>query len=132
LPGFEETAVCRAPAEEVFKLLHDPSRFPDWWAGMDRVEADPEGGVTRYMSEWPDFPYPTRVSSRREDGAVSVSCLLSDIVHEWRLEPHPAGCAVRVRVELPEDEAHRLDAQRAEVVPSLHRLVALAEEGASG
>jgi uncharacterized protein YndB with AHSA1/START domain len=131
MPGFEERAVCRAPAVEVFKLLHDPGRFPDWWTGMDRVEGDAgDGQVTRYMSEWPDFAYPTRVA-RSDDGAVTISCLVSDIVHEWRLEPHERGCAVRVRVELPEDEAHRLDAQRAEVGGSLARLVALAEAEAA-
>jgi hypothetical protein len=125
MTGFELVATCRAPAVEVFKLLHDPSRFPEWWVGMDRVEAG-EDGLTRYMSEWPDFAYPTSIS--RKDGVVTISCLLSDIVHEWRLEPRDPGCAVRVRVELPDSEAHRVDAQRDEVGGSLAGLVALAEQ----
>ena len=129
MTGFELVATCRAPAVEVFKLLHDPSRFPDWWAGMDRVEAGGDG-VTRYMSEWPDFAYPTSISRSPEDGAVTISCLLSDIVHEWRLEPRTPGCAVRVRVELPDAEAHRIDAQREEVGGSLAGLVGLAEREA--
>ncbi|MEW6583433.1 MAG: SRPBCC family protein [Actinomycetota bacterium] len=128
MPGFRESAVCHAPPEEVFKLLYDPSRFPEWWAGMDRVETGPGGGVTRFMSEWPDFPYPTQVAVHREDGRVLLSCLLSDIRHDWRIAPHPAGCLVSVEVEVPEPEAHRIPAQRAEVVPSLRRLVARAEE----
>jgi uncharacterized protein YndB with AHSA1/START domain len=126
MTGFELVATCRAPAVEVFKLLHDPDRFPDWWAGMDRLEAG-EDGLTRYMSEWPDFAYPTSISRSPEDGSVTISCLLSDIVHEWRLEPRSPGCAVRVRVELPDSEAHRIDAQREEVGGSLVGLVALAE-----
>lgn len=139
MTGFALEAVCRAPAVEVFKILHDPSRMPEWWAGVARVEARPDGTVTRYTREWPDFAYPTAVAEPvpigREDGqpapgTVRISCLLSDIVHEWTLAPHPDGCAVRVRVDLPEAEAHRLAAQRAEVGDSLAGLVALAERSA--
>jgi Polyketide cyclase / dehydrase and lipid transport len=127
MPSFEERATCHAPAEEVWKLLYDTARFPEWWAGMSRVEGDCGDEITRYMSEWPDFPYPTRVT-RRDDGGIVVSCLLSDIVHEWALEPAAAGCAVRVRVEIPDGEAARLASQEAEIRASLARLVARAEE----
>src|SRR5262249_49127770 len=41
MPGFEERAECRAPPEEVWKLLYDPARFADWWAGWERVEGAP-------------------------------------------------------------------------------------------
>ena len=125
MPRIDYTAVCRAPAVEVFKLLHDPSRIADWWAGTERVESDAEGGVTRYASEFPDFAYPLAVA--RGDGAVTISCLLSDIVYEWRLTPHADGCAIVVRVDLPEAEAAREGAQRAEVGGSLENLVSLAE-----
>lgn len=130
MTGFSRRARCRASAVEVFKLLHDPARFPDWWAGTARVEeAAPGGEVTRYVDGWPDFAYPTRVAPDG-DGAVIISCLVSDIVHEWRLEPDEDGCAIAVRVELPEREAARIDDQRAEVGASLERLVALAEREA--
>lgn len=127
MPTFTMTATCRAPAEEVFKLLWDPNRFPDWWAGMARVETGADGEVTRYMAEWPDFAYPTTVRCGREGSRVTISCLLSDIAQEWTLEPHPEGCEVRVRVDVPDAEAARTDAQRAEVGASLDRLVTLAE-----
>jgi uncharacterized protein YndB with AHSA1/START domain len=129
MADFEERAVCRAPAIEVFKLLHDPSRFPEWWEGMDRVEGTPGSGdgVSRFMREWPDFAYPMEISHQAAEGAISISCLLSDIVHEWRIAPHPEGCVVGVAVELPEAEAGRAEAQRAEVGGSLRNLVALAE-----
>jgi uncharacterized protein YndB with AHSA1/START domain len=129
MPGFEERAVCRAPAEQVWKLLYDPARFADWWDGWERVEPGEDGAVTRYDRRWPDFAYPASVSTRREDGRVVVSCQLSDIVHEWTLEPAPGGCAVAVRVELPEGEEGRLEDQRVDVRSSLGRLVALAEAG---
>ena len=129
MPGFQERAVCRAPAEEVWKLLYDPARFADWWDGWERVEPGEDGAVTRYDRRWPEFAYPANVSTRREDGRVVVSCQLSDIVHEWTLEPAPGGCAVAVRVELPEGEEERLEDQRADVRSSLGRLIALAEAG---
>jgi uncharacterized protein YndB with AHSA1/START domain len=130
VPGFEAEALCRAPAIEAWKLLYDPKRFPDWWAGLARVEAGDDGELTRYMEAWPDFAYPTHVSARQEGSRVVVSCLLSNIVHEWSLEPAAEGCLVRVRVEVPEDEAARLEAVRAETLPSLERLVAVAERTA--
>jgi uncharacterized protein YndB with AHSA1/START domain len=128
VPGFEERAVCRAPAEEVWKLLYDPARFTEWWAGWERVEEGEAGAVTRFDQRWPDFAYPANVTTRREEGRVVVSCQLSDIVHEWILEPAPGGCALLVRVEVPAEEAGRLEDQRADVRESLARLVARAEE----
>lgn len=129
MPAFEESAVCRAPAEEIWKLLHDPARFPEWWSGLERVEAT-GNEVSRYMAAWPDFAYPTRVSTRREHGRVTVSCLLSDIRQEWTLSRDSDGCRVQVRVELPEGEVERLGAVRAEVQASLPRLAAAGERAA--
>jgi uncharacterized protein YndB with AHSA1/START domain len=126
MPEFSDRAPCRAPAEEVWKLLHDPARFPEWWAGTERVEPGDDGGVTRYLDGWPDFPMPTAVAAGR-DGAIVISCLRSDIVHEWTLSPAPGGCDVAVRVTIPEEEAARLDAMRAEVGASLARLVEVAQ-----
>jgi uncharacterized protein YndB with AHSA1/START domain len=125
MPAFEDRAVCRAAASEVWKLLYDPARFPEWWAGMERVEAA-DGTVSRFMTAWPDFAYPTRVEAGGE-GRIVISCLLSDIVHEWALEPHPDGCAVTLRIDVPEAESARLTAVAEEARSSLANLVALAE-----
>ncbi len=141
MTGFALESVCRAPAIEVFKILHDPARIPEWWSGVERVEVGPDGTVTRYTREWPDFAYPTAVAGpvpashgavggRSAPGVVRISCLISDIVHEWTLAPHPGGCTVNVRVELPAREAGRIDDQRAEVGACLAGLVALAERSA--
>jgi uncharacterized protein YndB with AHSA1/START domain len=129
MPEFLERSGCRAPAEEVWKLLHDPRRFPEWWAGTERVEPGEDGAVTRYLDGWPDFPMPTAISSRQDGGCIVISCLRSDIVHEWTLEPAPEGCAVRVRVEIPDEEAARLEPMRDEVRASLARLVEVAQRG---
>jgi uncharacterized protein YndB with AHSA1/START domain len=127
MPRFEDRAACRADATEVWKLVYDPARFPDWWVGMDRVE-EADGTVSRFMAAWPDFAYPTRVEAG-SDGRIVISCLLSDIVHEWTLEPHPDGCVITVRIDVPDDEAARLSAVAEEARASLAKLVALAEAG---
>lgn len=124
MPAFTLTRVCPAPALDVFALLHDPACIAEWWADTDRVEEGEGGAVTRYAAAWPDFPYPLGVA--RADGAVTISCLQSDIVYEWRLTPHPDGCEVSARVEIPAAEADKLEAQRDEVSRSMARLIALA------
>jgi hypothetical protein len=129
MPDFEAHATCRAPAVEPWKLLYDPSRFPEWWVGTARVESGEGDSVTRYMEAWPDFAYPTKITRHSDGSRIVVSCLLSNIVHEWSLTPAPQGCMVHVRVELPAEEEHRLEAVKAEVIPSLRRLVELAESG---
>ena len=62
---------------------------------------------------------------------VTISCLVSDLVFAWRLEPLPDdGTRIAVHVEIPEEEAHRLDAQRAAISASLRSLAALAAAAA--
>jgi len=129
MPGFEEERVCRAPAEEVWKLLYDPERFADWWDGMARAEQGADGSVNRYMAAWPDFAYPTNISSAKAGQRIVISCQLSDIEHEWSLAPHVEGCLVRARIEIPEAEAARLPMIHGETSRSIDNLVACAERG---
>jgi uncharacterized protein YndB with AHSA1/START domain len=132
VPDFTLSAACAAPPEEVWKLLHDPARFPEWWAGLDRVERAPGAEEeTFYRSAWPDFAYPTRVAARQEGRTIIVSCQVSHVDQEWVLEPDGAGCRVQVRVSYPEAEAARLEQFRQEAAGSLPRLVALAEASAA-
>jgi hypothetical protein len=56
MPSFHETVTSAAPPEDVWKLLYDPSRFPDWWAGIDTIEVKSEGEYTMYPDGYPDFP----------------------------------------------------------------------------
>jgi len=58
MPGFALSAGCRAPVEEVWKLLFDPSRFPQWWAGVETVRVGPPGEFTLWPTGYPDFPMP--------------------------------------------------------------------------
>ena len=58
MPGFALSAECRAPVEEVWKLLFDPARFPQWWAGVETVQVGPPGEFTLWPTGYPDFPMP--------------------------------------------------------------------------
>jgi uncharacterized protein YndB with AHSA1/START domain len=128
MPSFHDQATSAAPPEEVWKLLYDPSRFPEWWAGIATVEvgAQEGSGFTFYPDGYPDFPMAQLLDTRREEHRVTVSCLVSDLRFEWRLEPAAAGTRITVEVEIPEVEQHRLDTQREVIRRSLRQLAELA------
>jgi hypothetical protein len=85
-----------------------------------------------YPDGYPDFPMPQLLRTDRADGRVSVSCLVSDLSFEWRLEPlenGEGGTRISVDVEIPDEEAHRLDTQREAISSSLGKLAELAAAG---
>ena len=127
MPGFALTAGCRAPVEEVWKLLFDPARFPEWWAGIETVRQDAPGEFTQWPTGYPDFPMPQTLRVEEAAERVTISCQVSDIDIVWQLAEAGAGTSVSVNVTLPEHEAHRLDGQYQVISESLRRLTALAE-----
>ncbi|MEA2449181.1 MAG: hypothetical protein QOG63_1113 [Thermoleophilaceae bacterium] len=133
MPAFNASADVAAPPEEVWKLLYDPSRFPEWWPGVERVAAgDAKGGpgdVTFYPDGYPDFPMPQEIRTSGDGHNVRISCLVSDLHFEWRLEERDGGTRITVDVGIPEAEAHRVDTQRRVISESLENLAALAGAG---
>jgi uncharacterized protein YndB with AHSA1/START domain len=127
MPGFTLSASCGAPVEEVWKLLFDPARFPDWWVGIETVRKDSPGEFTQWPAGYPDFPMPQKLRVDRANERVTVSCQVSDIGVVWQLAEAGTGTSITVTVSLPEREAHRLDGQRQAIQESLHRLTALSE-----
>jgi hypothetical protein len=127
MPGFALTAECRAPVEEVWKLLFDPARFPDWWVGIETVHKDAPDGFTQWPTGYPEFPMPQKLRVDQASERVMVSCQVSDIDFVWQLAEAGAGTSISVHVTLPEREAHRLDGQHQVIEESLRRLTALAE-----
>ena len=127
MPGFALSADCGAPVEEVWKLLFDPARFPDWWVGIEAVRKDAPGQFTQWPAGYPDFPMPQKLRVDQASGRVTISCQVSDIDVVWQLAEAGAGTSIHVNVTLPESEAHRLDGQHQVIEESLHRLAALAE-----
>jgi uncharacterized protein YndB with AHSA1/START domain len=126
MPSFHDTVTSSAPPEEVWKLLYDPARFPDWWAGIETVDVQDGGQYTMYPEGYPDFPMAQLLESRSDQQRVTVSCLVSDLRFDWRLEPEGEGTLITVDVEIPEAEAHRLDTQREIISASMRRLADLA------
>ncbi|MBV9915886.1 MAG: hypothetical protein JO153_05220, partial [Solirubrobacterales bacterium] len=106
-----------------------PARFPDWWAGIGSIEVGGEGRYTLYPDGYPDFPMAQLLDTHRDQQRVTVSCLVSDLRFEWRLEPDGAGTRITVEVEIPDAEAHRLADQRDVIGNSMKRLAALAAGG---
>ena len=98
MEAFDHSAVSPAPPEQVWKLLYDPGRFPQWWAGVGSVQAVAEGGdYTMYPEGYPDFPLPQALHSSREHGTVKISCLVSDLTFDWRLRPDGTGTDLGAR-----------------------------------
>ena len=118
-----------APPEEVWKLLYDPSRFPDWWVGVETVEMTSAETYTYFASGYPDFPMPQALQATVNNRRVRISCLVSDLRFDWQLAPLADGTAtaISVHVEIPEHEAHRMTTQQDVIrrsVASLARLAA--------
>ncbi len=131
MPSFHDSADAQAPPEEVWKLLYDPARFPEWWAGIGAVEtgADGEGEYTMFPDGYPDFPMAQLLDTQRDGRAVKISCLVSDLVFEWVLEPLEAErTRIVVNVEIPEAEAARLATQQEVIRTSLAALATLAAQ----
>jgi uncharacterized protein YndB with AHSA1/START domain len=129
VPSFHDTTTSAAPPEDVWKLLYDPSRFPDWWAGIETVDVTGDGKYTIYPDGYPDFPMAQLLDTRRDQHRVTVSCLVSDLRFDWRLEPAGEGTQITVDVEIPDTAAHRLDRQRQIIATSMKQLAQLATTG---
>ena len=128
MPSLHDTTSSSAPPEEVWKLQYDPARFPDRWAGIETVEVGRAGRYTIYPEGYPDFPMAQLLNTEGDQQRVTVSCLVSDLRFEWRLEPDEEGTRISVSVEIPEADAHRLDGQREIIRSSMKRLAALAAD----
>jgi Polyketide cyclase / dehydrase and lipid transport len=127
MPTFDQSTVSSAAPEDVWKLLYDPARFPEWWAGIGSVTTGGgTGDYTMFPDGYPDFPMPQTLETTQESGSVKISCLVSDLCFDWRLRPSGTGTEISVHVEIPDTEAHRLDTQRDIIRQSLIRLADLA------
>ena len=146
MPQFEDETTTPAAPEDVWKLLHDPTRLPLWWVGFASVEdvaahgtegqsalPDPDQGsastgFTMYPTGYPDLPMPQEMRTHVAEHRVVVSCQVHDLVFEWSLleDPGTDGTRILVHVDIPEQEAGRLPEQRDAVRQSLRRLGDLA------
>jgi len=132
---FKDSARSDAPPEEVWKALYDPTRFTEWWQGMETGEVG-DGEFVFYQTGVPELPIPNELRVHHEEQRVVISCLLHDLLFAWQLEPLDGGHAtqITVHVEIPDHEADRFDTQREVISRSIRRLAALAAspEGTPG
>jgi uncharacterized protein YndB with AHSA1/START domain len=126
VPSFHDTTTSSAPPEEVWKLLYDPARFPEWWRGVGTVDREAPHRYTMYPEGYPEFPMAQILETQRHEQRVTVSCLVSELRFEWKLAANGEGTLITVDVEIPEAEAHRLDTQRDLISESMRRLAELA------
>src|SRR3954447_15112887 len=126
MPAFTLTATAAAPVEEVWKLLYDPARFPQWWAGVETGRRGEGGDYTMWPTGYPDFPMAQRMRSVRSDARVTISCLVSDLEYRWQLSDLGDDTGIEVMVNLPDAEAHRLPVQRELLSASLANLARIA------
>jgi hypothetical protein len=128
MPTFTLTAHTDGPVEEVWKLLHDPTRFPEWWAGIETVEVGTTqvdaADYTMWPQGYPDFPMGQRLEEA--PGRVTISCLVSDLMYVWQLREAGSGTDIDVLVEIPDREAHRVPDQQRLITSSLATLSRLA------
>jgi uncharacterized protein YndB with AHSA1/START domain len=126
MPSFTDSATTPAPPEEVWKVLYDPTRIPEWWANIATAEPG-DDKVTLYADGWPDFPMPQLMTTSPDDRSVQFSCQVSDMDVMWRLAPRDSGGTdIAVSVEIPDKEAHRLGKMQDEVGESIRNLAELA------
>ena len=57
MPEFSMTIQAQAPIEDVWKLLHDPSSFPLWWAGMETIEPGQRRCLHHVADRLSGFPH---------------------------------------------------------------------------
>jgi uncharacterized protein YndB with AHSA1/START domain len=130
--AFHHTAVSDGPPEEVWKLLHDPDRFPEWWAGIAVVETQRRAGEPVGFTYWSeaarDVPMPQGFERSATEHRIVVSCLVDDYRFDWRLAEEDDGLRTRidVDVEVPEAKSAYFDALKDGIGRSIERLAALA------
>ena len=129
MPTFDDHAHTSAAPETVWKLLYDPTRFTEWWVGVETVSSQVDDPTyTMYPTGYPDFPMPQTLRADPPRKQVSISCLVSDLQFVWQLALADDGRSteIHVHVNIPDAEAARLTAQRDIIHRSLDNLAALA------
>jgi uncharacterized protein YndB with AHSA1/START domain len=132
MPEFTLSGRADAPVEEVWKLLFDPTRFPEWWASVQTVRNDGPDGYTVWQQKHPDVPWPQQLRGDRAEGRITISCQVTDIDFVWQLAEDGSGTRIDVHVTLPDSEAHRLDGKREDIATSLSQLATLAKTATIG
>ena len=127
MSGYTLTGTAKAPVEDVWKLLFDPSRFPEWWMGVESVRVDSDQDYTVWPDGLPDYPMPQVMRTDRANGRVLMSCQVSDIDFVWQLAEDGNDTVITLRVTIPEPKTPVLAEKRPLLAASVVALAELAE-----
>lgn len=117
-----------APAEEIWKLVFDPSRHPEWWVGVGAVDDVRSDGFVLRPEDEPALALEQQLRSLPDGDGVVVSCVTYGTRFTWRLTPAGAATRVEAAIDLPEALAGGLEVKREQLVASLERLADVARQ----
>jgi uncharacterized protein YndB with AHSA1/START domain len=127
MSGYTLTGTARAPVEDVWKLLFDPSRFPEWWVGIETVRVDTDREYTIWAEGLPDFPMPQSMRTDPANGRVLMSCQVLELDFAWQLAEDGDDTVITLRVTAPEPKTPVLTEKRPLLAASVVALAELAE-----
>ena len=127
MSGYTLTGTAKALVEDVWKLLFDPVRFPEWWVGVESVRVDTDRDYTVWPDGLPDYPMPQIMRTDRANGRVLMSRQVSDIDFVWQLAEDGNGTGITLRVTIPAPKAPVLAEKRPLLAASVVALAELAE-----
>jgi uncharacterized protein YndB with AHSA1/START domain len=104
-----ETVVARA-VEEVWRVVSDPERLPDWWPGVTRVEdataiawttvlTSAKGKAVRADYTRVTASEPERVVWRQELAATPFERILAEATTSVELAPEAGGTRVQLALD---------------------------------
>ncbi len=130
MPQDTRNGYANATIEEVWKPLADPTRFPEWWEGVQIVHNHGGGSFSQELAHIPGKALQQQLEVNLSEGSVTISCRVSGMKFHWQLDEDSPGTRIEVHVEVPESKADLLDGEMDIIEKSLARLVKLAEGAA--
>jgi len=109
MPTVSRARTMRASPEEVWRVVSDPERLPDWWPGVARVEevserawtkvlTSPRGKLIRADYSLVEALAPRRLVWRHEVEESPFERILAESLTEVDLTPDDGGTRVGVTV----------------------------------
>ena len=111
MPTVVRTRTVEAAPQQVWEVVSDPARLPEWWPQVQRVEdaspsawttvlATPKGKSIRLDHTLLSAEHPQRLSWRQEVEESPFERILRESVTEVELEPASEGTRVRLTTRL--------------------------------
>jgi uncharacterized protein YndB with AHSA1/START domain len=86
-----EQALIDAPPEEVWSLVGDPARYPEWWVDVTEVDGERFEEGTEYLQVTHGDRTTFKIDKLERLHEVRTHCTLSGVFAHWRLTPAQGG-----------------------------------------